>query len=67
MEAYPIMLSIKGKEAVVVGGGTIAYRKMIGLLQAGALVTVVSPEVHEKVEQLYLESRIEWKKKEFAG
>ncbi|MCG7334546.1 NAD(P)-binding protein [Sporosarcina sp. ACRSM] len=65
MEAYPIMLSIKGKEAVVVGGGTIAYRKMIGLLQAGALVTVVSPELHEKVEQLYLEARIEWKKKEF--
>lgn len=65
MEAYPIMLSIKGKEAVVVGGGAIAYRKMIGLLQAGALVTVVSPELHEKVEQLYLESRIEWKKKEF--
>lgn len=65
MEAYPIMLSMKGKEAVVVGGGAIAYRKLIGLLEAGALVTVISPQLHEKIEKLYNESRIYWKKKEF--
>ena len=59
------MLNIKDKAVVVVGGGLIAYRKMVGLLQAGACVTVISPMIHSKIEKLYAENRIAWKNKLF--
>ena len=40
---YPVALDLLDKPVLVVGGGTIAEGKVEGLLQAGALVTVVSP------------------------
>ena len=55
MKSYPIMLNIEDKAVVVVGGGLIAYRKMVGLLQAGACITVISPMIHSKIEQLLVE------------
>ncbi|MHB9781618.1 precorrin-2 dehydrogenase/sirohydrochlorin ferrochelatase family protein [Streptococcus sp. 10F2] len=47
---YPIMVNLTGKSVVVVGGGQVAVRKVEGLLQAGAKVTVVSPELHPKLQ-----------------
>ena len=47
MTYYPIFLDLRGRPCLVVGGGEIATRKIEGLLQAGASVTVVSPEVTE--------------------
>lgn len=40
---YPLMLDLRGRKCVVVGGGDIARRKVDGLLHAGAEVTVVAP------------------------
>ncbi len=65
MKSYPIMLNLEAKAVVVVGGGLIAYRKIVGLLQAGAFVTVVSPMIHSKIEQLFIENKIAWKNKLF--
>ena len=65
MKSYPIMLNIEDKAVVVVGGGLIAYRKMVGLLEAGAYVTVISPVIHSKIEQLVIENKIAWKDKLF--
>jgi len=39
----PIILDLRGRKALVVGGGRIAYRKALSLAQEGAHVTVVSP------------------------
>jgi precorrin-2 dehydrogenase/sirohydrochlorin ferrochelatase len=47
MSYYPIFLDLRGRSCLVVGGGEIATRKLEGLLQAGASVTVISPEVTE--------------------
>ena len=38
---------------------------MVGLLQAGASVTVISPKIHLKIEKLFTENRIAWKNKLF--
>jgi hydroxymethylbilane synthase len=40
---YPIALDLRGRSVVVVGGGSVAARKVRGLLDAGARLTVVSP------------------------
>ena len=41
---YPILLNIHDKKCLVVGGGNVAWRKVCSLKEAGARVTVVSPE-----------------------
>jgi len=45
MDFLPIFLDIKNKACLVVGGGEVATRKITLLLQAGAQVFVVSPEL----------------------
>ena len=42
---YPAFLSIEDRPCLVVGGGQIAERKVKGLLDADARVTLVSPTV----------------------
>lgn len=45
--AYPLMLDVRARTVLVVGGGAVAVRKVRALLDAGATaVTVVSPEFH---------------------
>jgi len=43
--AYPIVLDLAGRRAVVVGGGRVALRKARALAEAGARVRVVAPEL----------------------
>ena len=40
----PIILDLRGRKALVVGGGRIAYRKAKALADEGAHVTVISPD-----------------------
>ena len=42
---YPVILKLKGKKCVIVGGGQVAARKLVTLCEAGAEVTVVAPEL----------------------
>jgi precorrin-2 dehydrogenase/sirohydrochlorin ferrochelatase len=47
MGSYPIVLNLEGKRCLVIGGGRVALRKVIGLLRAGAQITVVAPCLHK--------------------
>ena len=49
---YPINLRVNGARCLVVGGGKVAAGKVLGLLEAGAVVTVVAPEVSDEVASL---------------
>ena len=49
---YPVMLNLRGRRALVVGGGEIALRKIEGLLAEGALPCVVAPEVVPAIDEL---------------
>ncbi|MGR5984231.1 precorrin-2 dehydrogenase [Bacillus cytotoxicus] len=62
-QTYPIMCNLTGKNVVIIGGGTIAYRKAASLQNTGAFVTIVSPHICNEMKEL---SYIEWKKKEFT-
>lgn len=49
---YPIYLILKDKPCLVVGGGGVAGRKVFTLIEAGASVTVVSPEISDEIRSL---------------
>lgn len=49
---YPVNLVVRNRPCVIVGGGAVAYRKAKQLLQAGARVTVLSPDVHAGLKKL---------------
>ncbi len=42
---FPVALRLEGRSCLVVGGGRIAARKAEGLLECGAAVTIVAPEI----------------------
>ncbi len=42
---FPVVLRFDGRLAVVIGGGTVADRKVSGLLDVGATVRVVAPMI----------------------
>ena len=52
MKFYPVNINIENKKCVVVGGGKIAYDKIIGLLEAGANVEVIAPKICTEIENL---------------
>ena len=49
---YPVTLEVKNRECLVVGGGGVALRKVQGLVEEGAVVTVVAPEVVEPLAEM---------------
>lgn len=46
---YPVNLLLTGRSCLVVGGGRVAVGKVRGLVEAGAHVTVVAPEVDDRI------------------
>ncbi len=55
---YPVFLDVRARKCVVVGGGEIAARKAEALLDAGAAVTVISPEFCQDLEEHAAAGRI---------
>src|SRR3954447_26666995 len=57
---YPSALRLASRRVVVVGGGSVAQRRVPALLASGAEVVVVSPAVTPAVEGLVAAGEIEW-------
>jgi len=49
LASYPVNLLVAGREVLVVGGGRVALEKARGLVEAGAVVTVVAPDVDDEL------------------
>lgn len=52
MRYFPICLDLSGKVCIVIGGGQVAERKIRSLLECGAIITVVSPELTAGIASL---------------
>lgn len=52
MKYYPVFWDIRGKSCVVVGGGEVAARKAKRLLDCGAKVSVISPQLTPELAEL---------------
>lgn len=46
---YPVMLRLQGKKCVIIGGGSVAARKLASLGAAGASITVVAPSFSKEL------------------
>lgn len=62
---YPVYLKLRNRVVLVVGAGPVAGRKIQSLVDAGAVVTVVSPEAIGPVRQLAQEGKVRWKRRKF--
>lgn len=58
MSYLPIFVHLKDRPCLVVGGGSIAARKIRQLLKAGGKVTVIAPEICNDVQQMLSDHRI---------
>lgn len=58
MECYPVNLLIEGKPCLVIGGGLVAERKVRSLVAAGAVVTVISPQLTSGLTELVEQKQI---------
>lgn len=67
MRYYPIHLDIRGRNCLVVGGGSVGTRKVNTLLSCGARVTVVSPKATDDMRRMAAENRIALITREYAS
>jgi precorrin-2 dehydrogenase/sirohydrochlorin ferrochelatase len=63
---YSAFIDLTEKPCVVVGGGKVAERKVLSLLDAGAKVTVVSPTLTERLRKAQSAGRLKHTKRGFS-
>ncbi|MCF5760694.1 siroheme synthase CysG [Aeromonas veronii] len=66
MDYLPIFCRLDNKPVLLVGGGEVAERKARLLLDAGAHLTVVAPELDPELAELAANGSIEWLAGEFV-
>lgn len=65
MSLYPLALRLEGRRVLVVGGGTVATRRVPALLDAGAEVILVSPRLTPALQALASAGRLSWRPRQF--
>ncbi|MFG2013314.1 uroporphyrinogen-III C-methyltransferase [Micromonospora sp. NPDC048868] len=63
---YPLGLRLAGRRVVVVGGGAVATRRVPALLDAGAHVFLVAPELTPALRAHVDAGRLHWAPRRFA-
>src|SRR5580765_9089758 len=58
---YLACLDLAGRSCLVVGGGKVGLEKAKGLLDCGAVVTVVAPQIEPELQQL----PVRWRRKRY--
>lgn len=62
---YPILIDLSKFSILVVGGGTIATRKVEELILAGGRPVLIAPKVTTRLYELSVAKKIDWKKHKF--
>ncbi|WP_440065893.1 uroporphyrinogen-III C-methyltransferase [Streptosporangium sp. OZ121] len=65
MSPYLLGLRLSGRRVLVVGGGRVAQRRVPALLDAGALVTIVSTSVTHALDDLIATGRVTWETRRY--
>lgn len=56
----PVMLDLRGQRVIVIGGGAVAERKVLALLDAEAAVVVVSPSLSAALSTIAEAGGLNW-------
>lgn len=62
MASYPVNLELKGQSVLVVGGGVVAARKVLGLRSADARVFVIAPTA---VREISADPNVTWLRRSY--
>lgn len=54
MSFFPLFFDLEGRKILFIGAGKIAHRRIRGLYEAGAEITVIAPEITGEVAELSL-------------
>ncbi len=66
-EYLPVGLSVRGRRCLIVGGGAVAIRKLENLLDYDTNITVVAPDVHERIEYYAGKGLLELEKRAYCS
>ena len=64
---YPAYINLQDRKCLVIGGGTVAERKVVAMLISGGDVTVISPDATELVAFLAHIGTIRWHKRQMKA
>lgn len=67
MQLFPLFLKLAGRKVLVVGGGPVAAGKVASLLEAGAQIVVVAPEVEPGLTDLAMAGKISIAQRSFEA
>ena len=59
-EYYPAFLNLAGKRCVIIGGGMVAQGKIAALRDAGAQITLISPDATAGIQRAAQRGDVEW-------
>ena len=63
---YLVGLDLADRRVVVVGGGSVAQRRAVGLVAAGARIELIAPEVTPAVEAMAAAGELRWTPRGYA-
>jgi precorrin-2 dehydrogenase len=63
---FPVFLRLRGRHVLMVGGGGMATLRAKQFLNAGARLTVISPRVSPRLQQLAKAGALTWTRREFS-
>jgi siroheme synthase-like protein len=62
---YPVFLRVEGRPCVVIGSGPVVEQKAVGLLGAGARVTVITPDPPRRLVELAADGVIQIRRRAY--
>ncbi len=62
MSNYMAELILSNREVLLIGGGSVAKRKLTGLLSCGANVTIIAPKLDQEINKLVQEKKASYLK-----
>ena len=62
---YPTYLNLAGKKCVILGGGVVAQGKIAGFRDAGAVITIISPDATTGIQRAAKNGQVRWLEREY--
>ncbi|MEZ5529125.1 MAG: siroheme synthase CysG [Porticoccaceae bacterium] len=66
MDLLPLFHNLRGRRCVVVGGGDVALRKLRQLIDAGAAVDVIAPDINAAIREMAEKHTLRYQQRPFA-